>query len=76
MERFISFLPTKCILVAHNGHVFDAPVLVNQLQTYDLFTTFTQKCEGFADTLVIVKKLFTERKKGQNGGRKGAKNHG
>ena len=65
LKPFINYLKTfqkNVILVAHNGKVFDARILVKSLQQAKLMDTFQEVVIGFVDTLTLFKSLLPGRK--------------
>ena len=53
-------LGTRCLLVAHNAS-FDTPRLLRLISKHGMINEF-RVIVGFADTLVIFKKVLSDRK--------------
>ena len=51
----------KVILIAHNGHKFDAPILINNMvQAGFDYDDLSEQIHGFVDTLVCFRHHFPE----------------
>ena len=60
LVKFIDWLgalPSSAVLVGHNSHSFDIPVLLNTLTQHGLLEQFAQGTDGFADSLSIFKSM-------------------
>ena len=60
LVKFIDWLgalPSSAVLVGHNSHSFDIPVLLNALTQHGLLEQFAQGTDGFADSLSIFKSM-------------------
>ena len=57
---WIGALPSSAVLVGHNSHSFDIPVLLNALMQHGLLEQFAQGTDGFADSLSIFKSTSAE----------------
>ncbi|KAM0732898.1 DNA polymerase III PolC-type [Formica fusca] len=60
-KRWLAALK-PCILVAHNGLRFDFPLLFRALKKKSMIEDFEKLIVGFADTLIILRKIYPERK--------------
>ncbi|XP_070170380.1 uncharacterized protein [Polyergus mexicanus] len=61
-KRWLTVLSKPCILVAHNGLRFDFPFLFRALKKKSMIEDFKNLIVGFVDTLIILRKLYPERK--------------
>ena len=62
LNNFIQWLPTKAILVAHNGRAFDSPRLVRAIVQCNLSEEARKCITGFGDSLPYLKKVFPQEK--------------
>ncbi|XP_059191750.1 DNA polymerase III PolC-type-like [Centropristis striata] len=61
VTTFLDFLRsfhTPVLLVAHNAHRFDAPLISRVIRELSLLEEFRQVVTGFVDTFVLSKNLF------------------
>ncbi|XP_043271757.1 uncharacterized protein [Venturia canescens] len=64
MQRFLNFLmPGPVILVAHNGHRFDTPKLLGEVQNLGFLSELQKIVYGFCDSLPALRKKLPERVK-------------
>lgn len=59
LTAFVDWLPSKSVLLAHNGCTFDMRVLVKALQGNGLLELATGKLAGFVDTLPVLKEVLS-----------------
>ena len=52
----------QCLLVAHNGNLFDSNVLMHHLVENKEVDNFNKVCAGFADSLPVSRALHPQRK--------------
>ena len=65
MQKFLNCLQSltePCLLLAHNGKLFDAKHLLKALEMSSKTEQFSEVAVGFCDTLPAFKELFPERK--------------
>lgn len=62
-QEFLNLSSKPCILVAHNAP-FDTAHLLSLIINNGMIQSF-QNTAGFSDTLVILRRIFPERKKGE-----------
>ena len=62
LTEFLEFLNefSKPVLVAHNGHNFDGPILCNELYQFNLLQSFQVHVCGIMDTLKLFRQLLPE----------------
>lgn len=62
LNSFINWLPDNTILCAHNCKRFDATIIVSEVTSVNLITSFKRKVIGFIDTLPLFKANLPGRK--------------
>lgn len=60
LKQFVMFLASssKPFLIGHNIQNFDVPILIHNLQKYNLVNSFQNEVSGFIDTYKLSKKVF------------------
>ena len=60
LKQFVNFLASssKPFLIGHNIQNFDVPILLYNLQRFDLVRYFQDEISGFIDTYKLSKKVF------------------
>ncbi|XP_069135615.1 uncharacterized protein [Argopecten irradians] len=60
LEQFVEYLQKykDPILIGHNIQNFDVPILINQLNKYDLISKLNTSASGFIDTLKLAKRIW------------------
>lgn len=60
LKQFVMFLASssKPFLIVHNIQNFDVPMLMHNLQKYNLVNSFQNEVSGFVDTYKLSKKVF------------------